>query len=54
MQKEKEVRNAEGKLICILKKNENGTFCETKGKHTQMISLEKLKEEIKCFERNVN
>ena len=53
MEKELKVRNANGKLICILKKNEHGMFCETKGKHTQEIPLEDLKAEIESFERNV-
>ena len=48
----KEIRNAEGRLICKLKKTEQGSFCETKGKHTQAIPLDELKLHIMEFERN--
>lgn len=48
-----EVRNEDGKLMCILKKNEAGTFCETKGKHINVMSLDGLKKIIIEFEESV-
>ena len=48
-----EVRNEQGKLMCILKKNGAGTFYETKGKHINVMPLETLKEIICEFEQNI-